>query len=327
MSSHRRETIAATLLLGLAASLPFPAVPQTFPENRPITLVVPFAPGGGTDALARDLGRLLNERLGQPVAIDNRGGGGGAIGAELVARARPDGHTLLFATSTLVTSASTGQKQPYDIIRDFTPIAWLGQGPMLLVVNKDLGVASVAELVALARAKPDALNFVSSGLGSITHLAGELFVQRTGIKMTHVPYRGSGPAVIDLLSGQGQVFFATVPTILGQVRAGAVKVIAATGKTRTRLFPDVPTVAEAGVPDYAVGTWWGIVGPAGLSPGLTAQLNKAVNEAAASDSLRKRFSDEGAEPFAGTPEAFGALLRDELETWRRVVKDGNLKIE
>jgi tripartite-type tricarboxylate transporter receptor subunit TctC len=244
--------MALTALLGLAR--PATAHAQAYPQQRPITLVVPFAAGGGTDSIARELGRHLQGKLGQPVVIDNRGGAGGAIGASYVAQAKPDGHTLLFVTSTFVTAAATDRSLPYDILKDFTPISMLGRGPLLLVVNRDTGIASVKQLIDAAKARPDALNFVSAGPGSINHLSGELFLQRTGVRMTHIPYKGSGPATMDLVSGQAQVFFATVPTILGQVRGERVRLLASTGKTRSALFPDTPTVAESGVAQFNVDT-------------------------------------------------------------------------
>jgi tripartite-type tricarboxylate transporter receptor subunit TctC len=320
-----RRTLCAAGALLLAA-LPAPTQAQGYPQNRPITLVVPFVAGGGTDAIARDLARALQDKLGQSVVVDNKGGAGGVIAAQFVAKSPPDGHTLFFATSTLVTGAAFDRKLPYDVEKDLTPIALLGRGPLLVVVNKDTGIASIPQLIARAKAKPGELNYVSSGTGGILHLAGELFTQRTGVKMTHVSYRGSGPAIIDLLAGQGQVAFTTVPTILGQVRADAVRLIAATSRERSPLFPDTPTVQESGVADYDVGTWWSVMGPAGLPPEIVRALNTAVNDAAASPTLSKRFADEGATPFRGTPEAFGKMLTQELQNWRKVVQDGGLKL-
>jgi tripartite-type tricarboxylate transporter receptor subunit TctC len=315
------------VLLALAALLPATAAPQSFPQQRPITLVVPFAPGGGTDSISRELAKHLQDKLGTPVIVDNRGGAGGAIAAAQVAAAKPDGHTLLFVTSTFVTVAATDRKLGYDILKDFTPIAMLGRGPLLLVVNKDTAITSVAQLIDMAKKKPDALNYVSAGQGSINHLAGELFVQRTGAKMTHIPYKGSGPATLDLIGGNAQVFFATVPTILGQVKGDKVRLIASTSSARTRLFPSTPTLEESGVKGYSVETWWGVVAPAGLPADVVRTLNRAINDAAASEEIRKRFENEGADAFTGTPVEFAAALRDELEGWRKVVREGGLKLD
>ena len=314
------------LLAALLALAAFASMAQGFPQ-RPITLVVPFAPGGGTDSLARELGKLVQDRLGQPVVIDNRGGAGGAIAAAQVAQAKPDGYTLLFITSTFVTVAATDRKLPYDVAKDFTPVAMLGRGPLLLVVNKDTGIATVPQLVDAAKKRPEAFNYVSAGPGSINHLSGELFVQRTGAKMTHIPYKGSGPATMDLIAGQAQVFFATVPTILGQVKGDKVRLVATTSRARSKLFPDVPTVMETGVRDFSVETWWGIVGPAGLPRDIVQALNKAINDAASTAEMRKRFDTEGADPFVGPPEELARVLSTELEGWRRVVREGGLKID
>jgi tripartite-type tricarboxylate transporter receptor subunit TctC len=319
MRSIPRFLVAFALLVPLASHA------QSWPL-RPITMVVPFAPGGGTDSLARELGKLLQDALGKPVVIDNRGGAGGAIAAAQVAQSRPDGYTLLFVTSTFATVAATDRRLPYDVQKDFTPIAMLGRGPLLLVVNNELPITTVAQLVAAAKAKPTAFNYVSAGPGSINHLAGELFVQRTGASMTHIPYKGSGPATLDLIGGQAQVFFATVPTILGQVKGGKVRLIATTARERTKLFPDVPTVQEGGVKDFNVETWWGVVGPAGLPPEIVAALNKAINAAAARDEMKKRFVTEGADPHSGPPEDLGNVIREELDGWRRVVREAGLNL-
>ena len=238
----RRQAIAMAGALALGLAMPSVSDAQTFPQNRPITIVVPFAPGGGTDIIARELASLLQQKLGQATVVDNRAGAGGVIAAQHVAKSKPDGHTLLFITSTFITSATSERTLPYDVLKDFTPIAFLGSGPLLVVVNRDLGITTIQQLIERTKTSPTPLNFVSSGPGSITHLAGELFLQRTGTKMTHIPYKGSGPATVDLISGQAQVFFATVPTILGHVKSNKVQLLAVTSKERSRLFPDTPTV-------------------------------------------------------------------------------------
>ncbi len=320
--------IVSKLAIGVVAlaTLASPGIAQTFPD-KPITLIVPFAPGGGTDLIARDLGRHLSDQLGQPVIIENKGGGGGIIGAQAVARAKPDGYTLLLATSTFITSTTGQQALPYDVFKDFVPVSLLGRGPLLVVVNRETGVTSIPDLIARAKAQPAALNFASSGPAGIQHLAGEMFVQRTGAKMTHIPYKGGGPAMVDLLSGQVQVYFVTVPTVIGHLKSDKVRLLASTGKTRMKVFPDTPTVMETGVADYDVGTWWGVVGPAGLPAPVIAKLNQAVNAAAASETMIKRFQDEGAETFRGNPEAFAAMMAEEKKVWQKVVADGNLKFE
>jgi tripartite-type tricarboxylate transporter receptor subunit TctC len=273
------------------------------------------------------LAKPLADKLGVPVVVDNKGGAGGAIAAQQISQAKPDGHTLLFVTSTFVTAAATDRKLPYDVNKDFSPISKLGSGPLLLVVNPQTGITQVAGLIDNAKRNPNSLNYVSAGQGSINHLSGELFAQRTGTQMTHIPYKGSGPATMDLIGGQAQIFFATVPTILSQVKAGKVKLIATTSKSRSKLFPDVPTVMESGVKSFEVGTWWGIVGPKDLPADIVAILNRAINESTATEALVKRFEEEGAERFAGTPAEFGSSIKHELDGWRKVVLDAGLKID
>lgn len=313
-------------LFAAAALLPAIAGAQGFPD-KPIRLIVPFAPGGGTDSIARDMARTLGEKLGQAIVVENRGGGGGSIGANLVAHAAPDGYTLLFATSTFVTNAAAEGTTLYDVEKSFQPIALIGRGPLLVVTNKDVPVDSVAQLRDLALKKPNAINFCSAGNGSINHMSGELFKQRAGVQMTHVPYKGSGPATLDLLAGRVQVFFATVPTILPQVKDHRVKLLAVTSKTRSPLFPDTPTMAEAGIPDFDVSTWWGVLAPAGTPQPVVDKLNAAVNEAAAATLVRQRLTDEGAQSFKGTPADFAGVLHSELALWKGVVKQSGMKLD
>ena len=316
---------AGVLAMALAA-MPLMAQAQDYPK-RPITLVVPFSAGGGTDSIARELAKYLSEKLGQPVVVDNRGGSGGAIAAKTVARADPDGYTLLFVTSTFVTHATTDAKASYDVKKDFTPIAMIGRGPLMIVTTKGLGVKNVAEFVEATKKKPEGLDFCSSGAGSVTHLAGELFIQKTGAKLTHVPYKGSGPATVDFLAGRTHAFFATFPTMLQYVKSGAVDIIATTGATRSPLFPQVQTVAEAGIPDFNITTWWGIVAPAGLPRPVVARINALVNEASAREPLKGRLVNEGAEAYSAAPEKFQDMLDSELTMWKTVVRTGNIKVE
>lgn len=313
-------------LLAAAALLPALAGAQGFPD-KPIRLIVPFAPGGGTDSIARDMARTLGEKLGQAIVVENRGGGGGSIGANVVAHAAPDGYTLLFATSTFVTNAAAEGTTLYDVETSFQPIALIGRGPLLVVANKDVPVDSIAQLRDLALKKPNTINFCSAGNGSINHMSGELFKQRAGVQMTHVPYKGSGPATLDLLAGRVQVFFATVPTIVPQVKDHRVKLLAVTSKTRSPLFPDTPTMAEAGIADFDVSTWWGVLAPAGTPADVVNKLNTAVNEAAAATLVRQRLTDEGAQSFKGTPADFAGVLHSELALWKGVVKQSGMKLD
>ena len=303
-----------------------PAAAQDWPA-RAITLVVPFAAGGGTDSIARDIARGLADKLPQPVVVDNRGGDGGAIAAAAVARAPADGLTLLFVTSTFVTHAAATPDLKYDIQKDFAPVAMLGRGPLLVVAARQLGVKSLPQLLALGKQKPGSLNYCSAGNGSINHLAGEMFSQKTAMPMTHVPYRGSGPATLDLIAGRVQVFFATVPTILPHVKDGRVELLAVTGRTRSTLFPDVPTVIESGIAGFDVSTWWGLVAPAGTPSAIVERLNALVGEVAAAPAVRNRLINEGATPYRGSPTDFRNTLAAELDGWRAVIKSSGIKLE
>ena len=314
------------ILLAMALLCSGWAQAADYPQ-RPITLIVPFAPGGGTDSIARDLAKTLSERLGQTVIIDNKGGGGGAIGATVTSKAEPDGYTLLFVTSTFVTHAATEPNLGYDIEKDFAPIAMIGKGPLMVVANKSLGIKTIPELIQYANQSPDGLNYCSAGQGSINHLAGELFKQKTGIKLTHIPYKGSGPATIDLLAGRVQIFFATIPTILQYVETDRVSLIAMTGDKRSPLFPKIPTVSEAGISGFNIGTWWGVVAPAGTPDAIVKKLNEQINYAAAKDPLKTRLSKEGAQPYSLSPIEVQKLLADELKTWKSVIKASAIKIE
>ncbi|RZL90355.1 MAG: tripartite tricarboxylate transporter substrate binding protein [Variovorax sp.] len=315
-----RSTFAALVALPLMAAAQ-PAYP-----SRPITLIVPFAAGGGTDSIARDIAKTMADRLGQPVVVDNRGGAGGALGADMVAKAKPDGYTLLFATSTFATNAAIEPKLPYDPIKSFAPVAMIGRGPLLVVASKQLGVNNVAQLVAAAKARPEGLNFCSAGNGSINHLAGEMFRQKAGLDMTHVPFKGSGPATVELLSGRIDLFFATVPTILPHVREGRVPVLAVTSARRSPLFPDIPTMAESGVSGFDITTWWGVLAPARTPAPIVDALNRAVNDAAAAEPVRGRLVHEGADPVRLAPAAFGQELNKELALWRKVAGNPGMQL-
>jgi tripartite-type tricarboxylate transporter receptor subunit TctC len=299
---------------------------QSYPV-RPINLVVPFAPGGGTDSIARDLAKILTEQMGQALIVDNRGGGGGSIGAQTIAKAEPDGYQLLFVTSTFVTHAATEVTPSYDVEKDFAPIAMLGRGPLMLVVNNKLGITQLKELIDLAKTSPDGLNYCSAGLGSINHLAGELFKQKSNIPMTHIPYKGSGPATLDLLAGRVQVFFATMPTMLQYVESGRVTLIAMTSEKRSPLFPKIPTIAEAGIAGYNISTWWGIVAPANTSPEIIKRLNQEIQIASNKEPLKGRLVKEGAQPYQTSSQEMQKMLGAELRMWRGVVKSAAIKLD
>lgn len=320
---NRRLALKATAVALLAA--PLLAQAQDYPQ-RPITLVVPFAPGGGTDSIARELAKFLTEKLGQSVVVDNRGGGGGSIGARAVAKADPDGLTLLFVTSTFVTHAASEPKPTYDPVNGYTPVAMIGKGPLMIVAHKSLGVKSVQELIDLSKKKPDGLDYCSSGPGGINHLAGELFLQKTGAKMMHVPYKGSGPATVDLLAGRTHVFFTTIPTMLQHVKSGAIDVLATTGPKRLAILPNIPTAVESGVKGYEPYTWWGIVAPKGTPDAIVTKLNGLINEASQKEPLKTRLVNEGAEGFKTTPAEFQKMIAQEHAMWKNVVKTAGLHL-
>jgi tripartite-type tricarboxylate transporter receptor subunit TctC len=321
----RRTTLMVLTTLAVLNALPLAAADAPWPA-RPITLIIPFAAGGGTDSIARQIGKQLSDWLGQPVIVDNRGGAGGAIGANVVARAAPDGYTLLFATSTFATNAAIEPKLPFDPVKDFAPVAMIGRGPLLVVASQELGVKRLSDLGAAAKAKPGGLNFCSAGNGSINHLAGEMFRQKTGIEMTHVPFKGSAPALVDLLAGRVDLFFATVPTIQSQLDGGKVTALAVTSAGRSRLFPDLPTLAEAGVPGMEVTTWWGVLAPAKTPAAIVDALNRAVNEAAATESVKERLLHEGADLVSLAPAGFGEELLKELALWREVASRPGMQL-
>jgi len=321
-----RSTWRTSLMaLTVVACSPLAAADASWPA-RPITLIIPFAAGGGTDSIARQIGKHLSDRLGQPVIVDNRGGAGGAIGAAAVAKAAPDGYTLLFATSTFATNAAIEPKLPFDPATDFAPVAMIGRGPLLVVASQGLGVKRLADLGPAAKAKPGGLDFCSAGNGSINHLAGEMFRQKTGMEMTHVPFKGSAPALVDLLAGRVDLFFATVPTIQSHLVGGKLTPLAVTSASRSPLFPDLPTLAEAGVPGMEVSTWWGVLAPAKTPAALVEALNEAVNQAAATEPVKERLLQEGADLVSLTPAGFGDELRKELALWREVASRPGMQL-
>lgn len=309
---------AAVLAATLSCIHPVSAQTGQWPQ-RPITLVVPFAAGGGTDSLAREFALELGALVHQPVVVENRGGGGGSIGAARVANAAPDGLTLLFATSTFATNAAWEKSLPYDARKAFTPVALLGTGPLALVATPGLKLKKVSDLLALAKAEPGSLNYCSAGPGSINHLSGALFQQRTQLAIEHVPYRGSGPATLDLLAGRVQLFFATMPTMLEHVKAGNVDLLAVTTRKRAKLFPDVPTLEESGVADFDISTWWGILAPAGTPDDIVQKLNQLANDITSRAPISQRLVSEGGDAFHGSPADFQKHLDKEMAMWDKVV--------
>ncbi len=296
--------------------------------SRPIRLVVPFTPGGAADIFARLLSEKLTAALRQQVVIDNRGGGGGSIGAEIVAHARPDGYTLLLAnTGPNAIDASLRPRSSYDAIRDFAPVTQISSVPLVLDIHGGLGVRSVEELIALAKDKPDQVTYASAGNGSIAHLTTELFKNKLGVKMTHVPYKGTAPALTDLMAGQVLIMFTTTVSSLSYIKSGRLRAIALADKARSPLLPDVPTMEEAGVSDFEVAAWYGLVAPAKTPRAVVSRLHGESVKALRMADVRKRFEASGAVAIGSDPEAFGAFLRSETERWRKAARLSGAKVE
>ena len=303
------------------------AFAQAYP-NHSIRLVVPFPAGGTTDILARDVAKQLTETLGQAVVVDNRPGAGGNIGADLVAKAAPDGYTLLMGTvGTHAINPSLYAKMPYDHVKDFVPVVLVAGVPNVLVVNPSVPVNTVADLVKLAKAKPGSINFASSGSGTSIHLSGELFKTMAGVDMTHVPYKGSSPALTDLMGGQVQIMFDNLPSSLPLIKSGKLRAVAVTSLKRAPALPDVPTVAESGFPGFEASSWFGILAPAGTPAPIVARLNAEVNKWLQSPEAKQQLLTQGAEAAGGPPESFVAHIRAETEKWAKVVKASGAKVD
>lgn len=323
MSLRRRALLAGAF----AAASPQGAFAQPAWPERPIRLIVPFAPGGATDILSRLVADRLAEQLGQPMVIENRGGAGGNIGAEAAARAAPDGYTLVMGVvGTHAINPTLFPSVPFDPIRDFSPVSLVATAMNVLVVNVDLPARSVQELIALARARPGQLNFGSPGNGSTVQLAGELFKTMTGIDMVHTPYRGAAAAMTDLLAGRIQLMFDNLPSAVPHVRAGRLRALAVTGAERSTALPDLPTVAES-LPGYEATTWFALFGPAHLPPAIVARLNRAVHAAVGAPGMAARLAELGAEPAAGTPEALTELIRHDTGKWGRVIRISGARVD
>jgi tripartite-type tricarboxylate transporter receptor subunit TctC len=321
------RTIA--MLIG-AAMLPMatPAAAQapTYPD-KPIRIVVPFPVGGVADTFGREIGRKLTEAWGQPVVIDNRTGAGGNIGADTVAKSAPDGYTLVIGNiGTHAVNVSLLPVMPFDPIKDFTPIVHVLDAEGLLVVNPSIKATTVPELIALARAQPGTLSYGSAGVGTTSHLAGELFKSMTKVDIVHVPYKGNVPAITDLLGGQTSMIFATMPTVLPHVRAGKLRPLAVLGTARSPALPDVPTVAES-VPGFEVSNWIGLFGPAGMLPAIVARVNVEVQKIMRSPEIQKRLETEGAKFIPMTPDQFATFQKAEITKWAKTIKDANIKVD
>jgi tripartite-type tricarboxylate transporter receptor subunit TctC len=328
---RRRAALALTVpwlwLAGAAVVLASaPALGQSWPA-RPIRLVVPYPPGGPTDIVARVVGQKLGDRLGQTVVVENRPGAGGNIGAEAVAKAAPDGYTLLVATTAHAINMTLFRKPGYDTRKDFAPVSLLTRGPLVLVTAPTTPASTVAELIALAKARPDAVTFASSGNGQSTHLAAELFNTMAGIRMTHVPYKGSAPALTDVMGGQATVMFDTMLSAMPFVRDGKLKALAVTGASRSPAAPDVPTVAQSGLAGYEATAWNALVAPAGTPPAVIDAVSQALKTVLEDSDVRARFATQGFAAEWTAPSATGRFLGDEIDKWAKVVKASGATID
>ena len=320
---HRRQFLHLAAGAAVLPTLPRIALAQTYP-TRPVRLIVTFAAGGSPDIIARLMGQWLSERLGQPIIVDNRPGAAGNIGTEIGVRAPPDGYTLLMALSVNAINASVYNNLSFNFMRDTAPVASIASTPLIMEVNPSVPAKTVPEFIAYAKANPGKISMASGGKGAPGHVAGELFKMMAGVDMVHVPYRGEGLALPDLISGQVQVLFGVMPASLGYIRAGKLRALAVTTAKRQEPLPDVPTVGEF-LPGYEARGWYGVVVPKATPTEIVKKLNKEINAALADPNMKKRLTDLGAAVFAGSPADFEKFIADEIEKWAKVVKFAGIK--
>jgi tripartite-type tricarboxylate transporter receptor subunit TctC len=316
----------AALGLGMFAA-PLATSAQAAYPDRPVRFVVPYPPGGGTDVIARIVQGRFQQLLGQTVVIDNRGGGGGSLGTDIVAKSAPDGYTVLFTLSSHTINPSIYPKLPFDTVKDFEPVGTVASLPQILVALPGFAANNVTELIALAKKKPEQLQFASVGNGSPSHLAGELLNLRAGIKITHIPYRGGGPAITDVMGGQVPMLWVSIPAAAQFVKSGKLKALAVSTVKRSAAFPDVPTVQESGVADFEVDSWYAMFVPAKTPRPIIDRLNKALNEVVADTDVKARLLAQGSEGVGGTPEALGKVVNAELAKWAKLAHDAHIKVD
>lgn len=329
-SNHRPMAVAyalASLLFVGLGSLPAAAQDAKDYPTKPIRVIVPYPPGGGTDVVARIVADPLGAALGQPIIIDNRGGAAGNLGTDLAAKATPDGYTILLTLSSHTINPKLYDKLPFDVERDFAPISLVALSPQILVAHPSMPANNIRELIALAKAEPGKLNFASVGTGSPGHIAGELFKLKTGVDMVHVPYKGGGPAVADTLGGQVQLLFVTLPAAMQHVKAGRLKALAVTSDRRSLAAPDIPTIAESGVPDCIVNSWYGALAPAKTPPAIIAKLQAAFAKVLAMPEVKDKLFAQGAEAAPSSSADFEKRIHDELKQWDYVIREAKIKAE
>ena len=323
--------VARVAFLGcvLAAAVPLSSgsagAASAYP-TRPVRIIVGFLPGSSNDMLARYAGSKLAERLGSPFVVENRPGANSIIASELTARATPDGHTLLLVSTSHTMNAGV-YKLPFDPIKSFAPVAMLGTGPLVLVVNNSLPATNVKGLIDLAAAKPNAVTYASAGTGGINHFGGALFSRVAGVQLVHVPYKGGAPALTDVIAGQVQIMFGSMPLTLPQIRSNRVRALGVTGSKRSPVLPNVPTVAEAGAPGYEITTWWGLLAPAGVPQPILTRLNTEIGAILRHPESAQRLDSEGAEPWPLTNEGFARVIAAEIDKWVRVAREAGIRAE
>jgi len=320
---HLRCLSEAAILLA-AAFVPLAAAAQNYPV-KPIRYIVPFPPAGATDILARWVAEKISPVLGQPVVVENRPGAAGGVGTEFVAKSPPDGYTTGIVAGSFMINPSLMRKLPYDTLRDFAPLGLIVDVPTGVVVHPSLPVKNMKELIALARAHPGQLNYSSSGPGAVGHLSGELLNSLAKINIVHIPYKGIAPGIIDLIAGHVQISFASMPVVLGHVRQGRLRLLAQAGAKRASSLPDVPTVVESGVPGFVVSSGFSLVGPAGIPRPIAEKLNDALAKSLRDPANRKSLIDQGAEPVGNTIEEHAAIIKSEIEKWRKVIKEAGIE--
>jgi tripartite-type tricarboxylate transporter receptor subunit TctC len=325
VSMKRRAAVLSLIALSSAAALSFPAAAQSYPV-RAIRIVVGFQAGGGVDLASRAIGKQLNEALGQSVIVDNRPGASGNIAGEIVAKAPPDGYTLLMSNSTIAIPTLFA-KIPFDVNKDLAPVSLVAIAPSVLVAHPSVPIRNVKQLIALARAKPRQIIYGSGGLGNITHLEMELLTLSTGIDMLHVPYKGGAPSIVGLLSGEVHILFTAIPSVLSQITSGKVRALGVSTAKRSSALPGVPTIAEAGVPGYDAASWYGLFAPAGVPAAALTTLSREIVKIMRVAEVRDRFAADGFDPVGSTPEEFSQFIRDEIPKWAKLVKSANIRAE
>jgi len=294
--------------------------------SKPVTIVVPFPPGGANDNLARLLSDKLAARLGTPVIAENKGGAGGTIGTRFVTRSAPDGYTLLFCSVSITTNPAVEKQPQYDPVKDLQPIGAIATSPLAVVVSNELPVKTLAEFIDYAKSNPGTINYGSAGVGGMNHLATELLAYEAGVKLTHVPYKGIGGSFADLIGGRLQLLLPSIASVVPYIRDGRLRGLAVTGRNRSDLLPDLPTVSEAGIPGFELESWYGLLGPAGMPSSIVQRLNTELNTVLNTPDVRKRLALEGATAIPNQPEALGTLLTSEIDRWQALIKNSHLKL-